>query len=172
MVRMLIGGELVEGSRTLDVVDPCTGVAFTQVPDAVSADLERAVAAAKAAFPAWRDLAPVARGDVLRAMAAKVADNAEELCALLVQETGRPMALAQFEILHLATGYLTYYAGLDVQPELIVEDDTRRVELHRKPLGVVGAIRSEEHTSELQSLMRISYAVFCLKQKTQTHNQA
>src|SRR3546814_16532435 len=50
------------------------------------------------------------------------------------------MALAQFEILHLATGYLTYYAGLDVQPELIVEDDTRRVELHRKPLGVVGAI--------------------------------
>src|SRR3546814_17130754 len=83
---------------------------------------------------------PGARGDVLRAMAAKVADNAEELCALLVQETGRPMALAQFEILHLATGYLTYYAGLDVQPELIVEDDTRRVELHRKPLGVVGAI--------------------------------
>src|SRR3546814_7187626 len=73
-------------SRTLDVVDPCTGVAFTQVPDADAADVERAVAAAKAAFPAWRDLAPGARGDVLRAMAAKVADNAEELCALLVQE--------------------------------------------------------------------------------------
>src|SRR3546814_1000870 len=32
-------------------------------------------------------------------------------------------------------------------------------------------LRSEEHTSELQSLMRISYAVFCLKQKTQTHNK-
>src|SRR3546814_6483077 len=32
-------------------------------------------------------------------------------------------------------------------------------------------IRSEEHTSELQSLMRISYAVFCLKQKTKQHNQ-
>src|SRR3546814_2111369 len=83
---------------------------------------------------------PGARGDVLRAMADKVADNAEELCALLVQETGRPMALAQFEILHLATGYLTYYAGLDVKPELIVEDDTSRAERHRKPLGVVGAI--------------------------------
>src|SRR3546814_443604 len=40
---------------------------------------------------------------------------------------------------------------------------------------VVGSIetvaRSEEHTSELQSLMRISYAVFCLKKKTRTHNQ-
>src|SRR3546814_6044457 len=38
----------------------------------------------------------------------------------------------------------------------------------RSPLYVRG--RSEEHTSELQSLMRISYAVFCLKKKTQTHN--
>src|SRR3546814_3401110 len=34
-------------------------------------------------------------------------------------------------------------------------------------VGVIGLVRSEEHTSELQSLMRISYAVFCLKKKTQ-----
>lgn len=140
MVCMLIGGDLVDSDRRLDVIDPCTGAAFAQVPDAESGDVERAIAAAKAAFPAWRDLAPAARGDVLRAMAARIADNADELCALLVQETGRPMGLAQFEILHLATGYLNYYAGLEVEPELIVEDDTRRVELHRKPLGVVGAI--------------------------------
>src|SRR3546814_20320912 len=77
MVLRLIGGELVEGSRTLDVVDPCTGVAFTQVPDAAAADVERAVAAAKAAFPARRYLAPGARGAVLRAMAATVAVYAE-----------------------------------------------------------------------------------------------
>ncbi|MDR6832573.1 MULTISPECIES: aldehyde dehydrogenase family protein [unclassified Sphingopyxis] len=140
MVRMLIGGELVQGSRMLDVVDPCTGAAFTQVPDADAADVDSAVAAAKAAYPAWRELAPSARGDVLRAMAAKIAENADELCALLVRETGRPMGLAQFEILHLATSYIGYYAGLEVEPELIVEDDTRRVELHRKSLGVVGAI--------------------------------
>lgn len=140
MVRMLIGGELVDSDRKLDVIDPCTGNAFARVPDAGAAEVERAVAAAKTAFPAWRDLSPGARGDVLRAMAAKVTENAEELCALLVQETGRPMGLAQFEILHLATGYLTYYAGLEAVPELIVEDDTRRVELHRKALGVVGAI--------------------------------
>ncbi len=140
MARMLIGGELVEGNRTLDVIDPCTGAAFTQVPDADEGDVERAVAAAKAAYPAWSSNAPETRGQVLRAMAAKITENAEELCALLVQETGRPMALAQFEILHLATSYLNYYAWLEVHPELIVEDDTRRVELHRKPLGVVGAI--------------------------------
>src|SRR3546814_6419237 len=40
----------------------------------------------------------------------------------------------------------------------------------RQPVAVIGVERSEEHTSELQSLMRISYAVFCLKKKTRLHN--
>lgn len=140
MVRMLIGGELRETLRTIDVVDPCTGEAFAGAPDADAADVDRAVAAAKAAWPVWRETPTSSRGDVLRAMAQTIRENADELCALLVQETGRPLSLAQFEILHLATSYLDYYAGLEVQPELIVEDPTRRVELHRKPLGVVGAI--------------------------------
>src|SRR3546814_1443859 len=43
-------------------------------------------------------------------------------------------------------------------------------ELDKGTLGHPGRFRSEEHTSELQSLMRISYAVFCLKKKTITHN--
>src|SRR3546814_9412900 len=40
---------------------------------------------------------------------------------------------------------------------------------HQTPFAVIDSGRSEEHTSELQSLMRISYAVFCLKKKTQKH---
>src|SRR3546814_9795605 len=42
-----------------------------------------------------------------------------------------------------------------------------RVVIDRRPAGIDPRLRSEEHTSELQSLMRISYAVFCLKQKKQ-----
>lgn len=140
MVRMLIGGELSAADRLMDVIDPCTEEAFAQVADASVADVDRAVAAAQAAFAGWRDRSASERGDVLRAMAAQIMAHADELCALLVQETGRPMALAQFEILHLATGYLNYYAGLEITPEAILEDNVRRVELHRKPLGVVGAI--------------------------------
>src|SRR3546814_6307044 len=41
----------------------------------------------------------------------------------------------------------------------------------RLGLTVIGTVRSEEHTSELQSLMRISYAVFCLKKQKNIHNQ-
>src|SRR3546814_3088298 len=43
--------------------------------------------------------------------------------------------------------------------------DKTRLKMNRK--GYIGTMRSEEHTSELQSLMRISYAVFCLKKKTE-----
>src|SRR3546814_9205306 len=71
----------------------------------------------------------------------------------------------------------------------VIDDIVQQVALmahhhHRRPIGaeegfqpqrrfqveVVGRLRSEEHTSELQSLMRISYAVFCLKKKKKQHN--
>src|SRR3546814_2309253 len=58
---------------------------------------------------------------------------------------------------------------------IIDEDRERNLIKIAKPVGVIGALspstnpeRSEEHTSELQSLMRISYAVFCLKKKKKT----
>ncbi|ALR19447.1 MULTISPECIES: aldehyde dehydrogenase family protein [Sphingobium] len=140
MVKMLIDGALVDTARHMDVIDPSDESVVAQVPDAGAAEVDQAVAAAKRAFPAWRDSTAQARGDALAAMARVIADNGDELAALLIQETGRPMALAQFEIAHLAQGYLNYYANLRIEPEILIEDDTRRVELHRKPLGVVAAV--------------------------------
>lgn len=137
---MLIGGSLTAGSRSMDVIDPCTGEGFENVPDATADDVDAAVASAKAAFPAWRDRSFEDREAVLKAMAEAIMANIEELADLLIAETGRPRDLAMFELAHLATGYLAYYGSLRVTPELIVEDDARRVELHRKPLGVVAAI--------------------------------
>lgn len=139
-VKMLIDGVLVDTSRHVDVIDPTDETVVAQVPDAETIDVDRAVAAAKRAFPAWRDSTPDQRGAVLSAMAMVIADNIDELAELLIQETGRPLGLAQFELAHLAQGFLSYYAGVRIEPELLIDDDTRRVELHRKPLGVVGAI--------------------------------
>lgn len=140
MVKMLIDGALVDTMRHMDVIDPSDESVVAQVPDAGTAEVDQAVAAAKRAFPAWRDTTPEARGAVIAAMAKVIADNVEELAHLLIQETGRPMGLAQFELAHLAQGYLDYYAGVRIEPEILIEDDSRRVELHRKPLGVVAAI--------------------------------
>src|SRR3546814_8314930 len=140
MVKMLIDGALVDGPRTMQVIDPSDETIAAEVPDATTADVDRAFAAAAKAFPAWRDSSPEARGAVLTAMANVIIENADELADLLIQETGRPMALAQFELLHLAVGYLSHYAELRLETELIVDEDTRRVALHRKPLGVVAAV--------------------------------
>ncbi|MDB5687430.1 MAG: aldehyde dehydrogenase, partial [Rhizorhabdus sp.] len=139
MFRMLIDGAMVDGTRHLDVIDPSDETVAAQVPDATTADVDKAVAAAKKAWPAWRDTAPDTRGAVLTAMSQAIADNIDELAALLVQETGRPLGLAHFE-LGLARQYFDYYAAQRLTPEVIADDATRRVELHRKPLGVVAAI--------------------------------
>src|SRR3546814_7206694 len=47
----------------------------------------------------------------------------------------------------------------------------KQVSYHSFPLALTSHLRSEEHTSELQSLMRISYAVFCLKKKKTKNSQ-
>src|SRR3546814_3178279 len=75
--------------------------------------------------------------------------------------------------------------ALDImRPDIAIEDDARRIVVDQRPLAMLAlgmarvgealggeivrkadVVRSEEHTSELQSLMRISYAVFCVKKK-------
>jgi acyl-CoA reductase-like NAD-dependent aldehyde dehydrogenase len=140
MVSMLINGEKVDSAHRLNVINPSDETIITDVSDAGSEECDLAVAAAARAFPAWRDTPSAERGRVLTAMADVIVANLDELAGLLVQETGRPIGLAHFEIAHLAAGYLNYYAGLRLEPQLIVEDETRRVELHRKALGVVAAI--------------------------------
>src|SRR3546814_12137093 len=53
MVKMLIDGALVDGPRTMQVIDPSDETIAAEVPDATTADVDRPVAAAATAFPAW-----------------------------------------------------------------------------------------------------------------------
>src|SRR3546814_4666410 len=57
--------------------------------------------------------------------------------------------------------------------DIVVMDNlgSHKSQVVRDAISAAGARRSEEHTSELQSLMRISYAVFCLKKKKQKHKK-
>lgn len=137
---MLINGKLEAGSRTMEVIDPSTEEVFDTVPDATVQDVDMAVAAAATAYPGWRDRSVDDRASVLEAMADTLEANIDELADLLIAETGRPRDLAMFELAQLGAGYLRYYASLRLEPELLIDDETRKVELHRKPLGVVAAI--------------------------------
>src|SRR3546814_6902781 len=81
----------------------------------------------------------------------------------LVKRAGVVIALSQVQQHHADGGVV---GGLDA-----LEPFQRRVEQALR-VGIAGQVRSEEHTSELQSLMRTSYAGFCLEKKTSDHGRA
>jgi acyl-CoA reductase-like NAD-dependent aldehyde dehydrogenase len=137
--RLLIGGKLVEGAGTLDVINPATGRILTTAPRADRGQLEQAVAAAKAAFPSWAATPLRVRGGLLVKLADALEAEQSEFTRLLTQEQGKPLPQAQWEIAQ-SIGTLRYFAALDLPMEVVKEDSTQKVVRLHKPLGVVAAI--------------------------------
>lgn len=136
---MLIGGQLVDASEQLSVLNPATEQVIASVPDASAADLDAAIAAARAAFPAWSAKSMDERRAVLNAMGDAILANIDELKRLLTSEQGKPHHEAEGEV--IGAGYwLKGAASLDLPVEVIEDSDERRMETRRVPLGVVGAI--------------------------------
>lgn len=138
-LKLLIGGELVDGDDVMDVIDPASGSPFMSVPRGSVRQAEQAIAAAKAAQPAWAAVSLVERRTHLNDFADAIHANAEALARMLVREQGKPLAEAAGEIAYTET-FVRYFTTIDVPVEVLQDDETRRVELHRKPLGVVCAI--------------------------------
>jgi aldehyde dehydrogenase (NAD+) len=137
--RMLIGGRLDAGSASFDVVNPANEQVIGQAPDATPEDLDRAVAAARAAFPAWAALPIEKRREYLNAMAQAILANIDPLKRLLTAEQGKPHADAEADV-GGAAFWLMGASSLDL-PVVVNEDsDERYSETRRVPLGVVGAI--------------------------------
>ncbi len=137
--RMLIGGKLDAGSASFDVINPANEQVIGQAPDATPADLDRAVAAARAAFPAWSALPIEKRREYLNAMAQAILANIDPLKRLLTSEQGKPHADAEADV-GGAAFWLMGASSLDL-PVVINEDSEERYsETRRVPIGVVGAI--------------------------------
>jgi acyl-CoA reductase-like NAD-dependent aldehyde dehydrogenase len=137
--KLLIGGKLVDGAQTMDVVNPANEESIAKCPRASKAQLDDAVAAAKKAFPGWSATPIAERKKVLLAIADAIEKNAGDLARLLTQEQGKPLGDATAEIYGTAA-FFKYFTMLDLPVKVIEDSETKRVEAHRKPLGVVGAI--------------------------------
>jgi acyl-CoA reductase-like NAD-dependent aldehyde dehydrogenase len=135
---MTIAGKPAAAAGTFGVINPATGEVFAQAPDASDADLEAAVAAAADAFREWRR-DDDARRAALGAAAKALSDAAGDLAPILTREQGKPLSDATMEI-YGASYWLGYFAGLEVTPEVLQDDESARVEVHRQPLGPVAAI--------------------------------
>jgi acyl-CoA reductase-like NAD-dependent aldehyde dehydrogenase len=137
--KMLINGRLVAGDATMSVINPATEEPVATCARASKAQLDAAVAAAKAAFPAWSRTTMDERRAVLVAIADAIQANVGDLARLLTQEQGKPLADATGEVFG-ASAFFRYFASLDLPAKVVTDDATGRIEVRRKPLGVVGCI--------------------------------
>src|SRR4051795_12055215 len=142
--RNLVGGELVEGvdGATRDVLNPATGEAIARVPEGGAADVERAVAAARAARIAWRDTTPGTRQELLLEMAAVIDRHGDELAALESANVGKPQSLAAEE-LPICADELRFFAGAARTmhaPAAGEYDAGYTSTARREPVGIVGQI--------------------------------
>lgn len=137
--KNLINGEMVSTSEMLDVVNPANEEVIGQVPSCGEAELNSAVAAARAAFPAWRKKPIEERRAVVQAISATIKDNLDELFRLLTAEQGKPHAQAQGEIMG-ASMMAGAQSTLDLDDEINEDTDERLSRTRRVPVGVVGGI--------------------------------
>jgi acyl-CoA reductase-like NAD-dependent aldehyde dehydrogenase len=135
---LTIDGKAVAADASFGVVNPATEEVFAQAPECSRAQLDRAMESSSAAFRAWhRDIER--RRQALRECAKVVRERTGELAQVLVREQGKPLAKATGELLGAAV-WFDFTAGLELPVEVVQDDADRRVEVHRRPLGVVAAI--------------------------------
>lgn len=137
--KLLINGKLVDGATTLEVINPATGQVFETCARANEAQLNEAVAAAKAAFPAWSATKLADRRAKLEALAGALEARAADFARLLTQEQGKPLPQAQNEVAG-AVRSLRGFAAMEIEERTLRDNDRGRIIEMRTPLGVIGAI--------------------------------
>ena len=137
--KNLINGEMVETGEWMDVVNPANEEVIGQVPACGADELDRAVAAARAAFKTWKNTSFEERQAVCMAISATIKENADELFRLLTSEQGKPHDQAQGEIFG-AAGMAAGQATLKIEEVISEDSDTRLSRTRRVPVGVVGGI--------------------------------
>ncbi len=139
-----IGGRRLAGTsgRTQAVYNPATGAVARRVVLATAAEVDSAVAAAKAAQPAWADTPPLRRARVLNAFLALLNRHRDELAAMITSEHGKVFSDAQGEVSR-GIDIVEFACGI---PQLLKGDFTEQVSTGidnwtmRQPLGVVAGV--------------------------------
>jgi aldehyde dehydrogenase (NAD+) len=137
--RFYIGGAWVEpvGTGKLEVVDSASETVFATVPEGVQEDIDRAVAAARAAFPGWWDTPAAARGELLSRVADLTERRRDEVADALSHELGMPRS--QSAPIQVGSGIGTFRMAADLAATYQFEQPGDSL-IIREPIGVVGAI--------------------------------
>jgi len=142
--QVFIGGEFVDSAsgETMKVIAPATGEVIASVPRCSAEDVDRAVAAAREAWPAWSEKTPKDRSELLHRMADVMDEHAEELAQLESLNVGKPLMASRDEMPFSADN-IRFFAGAARVLEgksagEYIEGYTSLI--RREPLGIVAGI--------------------------------
>ncbi|CCO32300.1 aldehyde dehydrogenase (NAD+) [Rhizoctonia solani AG-1 IB] len=135
----IINGKPVSSQATLDVQNPATQKKVAEVPIATKEQANEAVAAARAALPAWSAKSQDERAQVLEAIAGVIEKNIHEYKSILVSEQGKTLANAESE-LGGATIWLRETAKLRLPDKVIVDNEQTKITERRVPIGVCAGV--------------------------------
>jgi len=128
----------------VDVINPATGEPFAQCYFGTEGDVDKAVAAARRAFSAWSSIPDAERKAKMMEVAGLLEANMPELMQLVTKESGKPMGglngIGSGMEVGGSIAWTQVAASYDLPVEIIQDNEEARVEVHRKPLGVVGSI--------------------------------
>src|SRR5438132_1198197 len=142
--QIFVGGEWTDAAagETMDVINPATEEVIAQVPRCGAEDVDRAVAAAKAALPAWLDSTPAERAELLLKLADLIDEHADELAEIESQNVGKPLSYSLDE-LPVCSDNIRFFAGAARVLEGRSAGEYMRGYtsiIRREPLGIVGGI--------------------------------
>ena len=142
--QLYIDGAFCDGEASFESLDPATGTAWAQMPEAREAEVDRAVGSAhKALYDGpWSKMTATQRGKLLYKLADLVAANASRLAELETRDTGKIIRETSAQIAYVAE-YYRYYAGIADKIEgsyLPIDKPDMEVWLRREPIGVVAMV--------------------------------
>jgi aldehyde dehydrogenase (NAD+) len=144
--KLLIDGQWVDGSKKFNTINPATEEVLTEITEASSADVDRAVDAARRAFEdrngPWRKLSASERGRLIWKLADLVEKNIDEFAELETLDNGKPIFESRYVDMPMVIDVLRYYAGLatKIHGETVNTFEAAFTYTLREPVGVVGLI--------------------------------
>ena len=131
-----------DGGATFPVLNPATGETLADVPRLGVAETRRAVEAAARALPEWKARSAKDRAQVLRRLAASMAEHEDELAALMVLEQGKPLAEAHAEIIYALSFYEWFAEEAKRLDGAVIPGPwpDKRILVTRQPVGVTAGI--------------------------------
>jgi betaine-aldehyde dehydrogenase len=126
------------GTKQIDVIDASNEEVLARVPEGIAADVDRAVAAARAAFESWSQTSVEERAGYLSRISEGLAKRTDELAEIMAREVGMPLQLSKLIQAGLPTANFGTYAALVRQHTF--EEQVGNSVVVREPVGVVGCI--------------------------------